>query len=45
MRILAFLFDADGVLYYRPRRGEYLAHFLQELGLAVPDESALSASP
>jgi HAD superfamily hydrolase (TIGR01509 family) len=42
-KVRAFLFDADGVLYYRPRRGRFLAAFLQELGLMVPDERVLRA--
>jgi HAD superfamily hydrolase (TIGR01509 family) len=42
-KVRACLFDADGVLYYRPQRGRLLAAFLQGLGLAVPDAGSLRA--
>jgi len=42
-KVRAFLFDADGVLYYRPHKSRFLVAFLQELGLALPEEGDLRA--
>jgi HAD superfamily hydrolase (TIGR01509 family) len=46
MRVRVILFDAGGVLYFRPRRWQHLRAFLSELGLAYikakhPDRLAL----